>query len=391
MKIRRCAVVYFESREDAAFSLESILQGGDGLVRTKRWLALAAHLDEETEVSPLEMALLGTMSAHQWISSEQISFHPEELVVGLLQKGLLVSDGRKYAAHQQRDESIRSVHWWPAAALMQRLSRWRGLDSAAAMEAGGMATAADLCAKLGAPPSENHSLTDPSRRVPLARQAGNSFDALLARRSTCRNFDQVRSVSGELLSHMLQRVLMAQALVRVENEATFLKKNVPSGGGLHPTEAYLIVQNVDGIAPGIYHYHPVDHALEPMAIEYRALPDLSREALAGQYWFSNAPVLMVLTTRFERSFWKYRRHAKAYRATILDVGHIAQTLYLSATELGLGAFVTSAINEVDIEMRLGLNPMEEGVMAICGFGWRADHMETSEFDPLHEVWIEKQA
>lgn len=387
MKIRRCAVVFFESVERADFSLESILQGGDGVVRSQRWLAYAAHLDGAIEVSPSEMALLGTLSPHQWVSSEKTKPYPRELVFGLLQKGLLVSDGRTHAIHRQRDESLRSTHWWPAAALMQRLSRWSGLDSAAAMETGGMATAADLREKMGPPPTDSHSLTEPSNRVPLARQPGGDFDALLARRATCRNFDQTRPVSAAGLSHMLQRVLMAQAVVRVADDARFLKKNVPSGGGLHPTEAYLIVQNVDGIAPGIYHYHAADHALEPMAIDHASLSELARQALAGQHWFSDAPVMLVLTTRFARSFWKYRRHAKAYRATILDIGHISQTLYLSATELGMGAFVTSAINEMDIETWLGLDPMEEGVMAICGFGWRADQMQTSEFDPLDEVWI----
>ncbi|MET0549132.1 MAG: putative peptide maturation dehydrogenase [Xanthomonas sp.] len=389
MKIRRCAVIYFESREESHFSLESILQGGDGLVRTRRWLALAAHLDEEIEVSSSEMGLLGAMSPHQWVPSEQTKPHPWALVLGLLQKGLLVSDGRKYAIHRQRDESLRSTHWWPAAALVQRLSRWRGLDSAVAMETGGMATAADLREKMGPPPSESRALTESGNRVPLARQPGSDFDALLARRATCRNFDQTRPLPAALLSHMLQRVLMAQAVVRVADDASFLKKNVPSGGGLHPTEAYLIVQNVDGIAPGIYHYHAVDHALESMAVDHAPLPELASQALAGQHWFSDAPVMLVLTTRFARSFWKYRRHAKAYRATILDIGHISQTVYLSATELGLGAFVTSAINEMDIEAWLGLDPMEEGVMAICGFGWRADQMQTSEFDPLDEVWIAK--
>ncbi|MGO4780980.1 nitroreductase family protein, partial [Lysobacter sp. 2RAB21] len=81
--------------------------------------------------------------------------------------------------------------------------------------------------------------------------------------------------------------------------------------------------------------------------------------------------------------------AKAYRALVLDSGHLSQTLYLSATELGLGAFVTSAINEIDIEQAFGLDPLVEGPLAICGFGWRGEHMRTSEFDPTEEVWNKK--
>ena len=68
--------------------------------------------------------------------------------------------------------------------------------------------------------------------------------------------------------------------------------------------------------------------------------------LAGQDWFRDAPAMVVMVARFERLFWKYRRHTKAWRVVHLDVGHLSQTSYLSATELGLGSFVTAAIKTV---------------------------------------------
>ena len=93
-----------------------------------------------------------------------------------------------------------------------------------------------------------------------------------------------------------------------------------------------------------------------------------------------------MASRFERNFWKYRNHAKAYRATILDVGHLSQTLYLAATELGLAAFITAAINEGDIEDAFGLDPMQQGVMSVSGFGHRGVERNDIEFDPLNAVW-----
>jgi Nitroreductase family len=58
-------------------------------------------------------------------------------------------------------------------------------------------------------------------------------------------------------------------------------------------------------------------------------------------------------------------------AVTLDVGHLSETLPILATEFGLGAFVTAAINEADIEQTLGLEPMQESPLAVCGFGWCA--------------------
>jgi SagB-type dehydrogenase family enzyme len=100
----------------------------------------------------------------------------------------------------------------------------------------------------------------------------------------------------------------------------------------------------------------------------------------------DAHVVIVLASRFRRTFWKYRNHAKAYRAVILDAGHLSQMLYLSATERGLAAFITAAVNEVDIETLFGLDPMKEGVLAVCGFGWRGDTIDEVEFDPLGNIW-----
>jgi putative peptide maturation dehydrogenase len=166
----------------------------------------------------------------------------------------------------------------------------------------------------------------------------------------------------------------------------FLKKNVPSAGSLHPLEAYLMVRDVQGLAPGLYHYHAVAHELAPLPVQPDDPAGFRLRLLAGQHWFADAHVLLVLVCRFERTFWKYRNHAKAYRAVMLDAGHISQAFYSAATAQGLGAFVTAAINEAEAARALALQPMAEGALAVCGFGWRAATMQTSEMDPAGRVW-----
>jgi putative peptide maturation dehydrogenase len=256
------------------------------------------------------------------------------------------------------------------------------------MEAQGLTTAEGMAERLGAPPAEviDRGEGGMQARIMLPRAVPGVFDDLLSRRVTCRNFDVDRSLSRALLAQMLERSVMASGRVEVGHGTAFLKKPVPSGGSLHPTETYLLVQRVEGVASGLYHYRPMEHALQPLPLPSQPLADIARQALSGQHWFADAPVLLILAPRFLRSFWKYRNHAKAYRAMILDVGHIAQTLYLSATDLGLGAFVTSAINEVDIEQALGLDGLQDGPLAICGFGWRTEQMKHTELDPAGVVW-----
>ena len=101
---------------------------------------------------------------------------------------------------------------------------------------------------------------------------------------------------------------------------------------------------------------------------------------------SDAPVLCILAPRFHRNFWKYRNHAKAYRVTVLDAGHLSQTLQLCATQAGLGPFVTGAINEVDIERAFGVAGYVQSPLVVCGFGVRAATLAKSEFDPNRRIW-----
>lgn len=247
-----------------------------------------------------------------------------------------------------------------------------------------MVTAQDLVRQFGKPPSEA-----PARQlgaVALPRLESAMCDGLLKQRVTCRNYDLEQPLDLAVVAAMLQDVLMAQEVVESEPGVRFLKKNVPSGGGMHPLEAYVVARNVEGLSAGIYHYHSVAHELARMPGQPDEPAAFAHRLLAGQHWFADAHVLVILVCRFQRNFWKYRRHAKAYRAVSLDVGHVSQALYAAATKRGLGAFVTAAINEAEVETVLQFDPMVDGVLAVCGFGWRAAVMRMDELDPGGHVW-----
>lgn len=389
MKIRRCAVVFLEPREEVAFELESLLTGGDGLCRTRRWLALAPHIGEEVELDIGECALLGRLSPGQWVDADSLDDDGGALP-RLLAEGLVIADADTgdgvHDRWRARDETFRQVHWHPLGATLHAFTRWDGVDAVQNTKDSGTETAVQMREVLGAPPVEAAVRVEAGERLPLPRVPPNDFDRLLARRATCRNFDPSRRLPLAAFAQVMQRVFAAQAEVRVSDDTVFLKKNVPSGGGLHPMECYLIVQHVDGIAPGLYHYQALEHALEPLPAADRPLRELVMDIAAQQHWFADAHVLVLMSPRYDRTFWKYRQHAKGYRVVALEGGHLSQTLYLSATEAGLGAFITGAINEKRIEQVFGIDPLSQGALALCGFGWRAAVMETAELDPAGEVW-----
>lgn len=383
MRLRRCTILMFEPREELQLDLASLLQGRTELATRTTWLALAGHLDQAVPVSTAQRELLGSLSAHQWVAAEDLPADPATWQP-LLASGLLIGEGHA-SAYRQQDEAVRDAHWWPLSALAHRHGRWQGVDGAANTRDSDLVTASGLRRQLGAPPPTVEARPGVYQLLPAVPAA--AYDQLLERRTTCRNFDAGRSISRELLAQLLQRTVKAQAVSQVEEDTDFLKKHVPSAGGLHATETYLLVQRVDGLAPGLYHYHPVQHAVVPLPRhDDLPLPQLAHTLLSGQDWFADAAVHLVLVPRYARTFWKYRNHAKAYRALLLDVGHISQALYMAATERGMAAFVTAAINEVDVEQAFGLDGITQSPLAIVGVGWRSNTLTTTEFDPNHTVW-----
>lgn len=388
MKLRRCLVLYLEPRETVGFSLQSLLDGGAGLRHSRAWIALAPHVGDEVVVDESALPVLSAVPVHAWIKRESLTGHDGAMLDRLLDAGLLISDGddARHAHWRERDEVMRAGHWHPLSATMQAFTRWRDVDAMDAMHAHRLETASELREKLGAPPPVDSAQGEATAMHVLPRVAGNAFDELLERRATCRNFDASRPLPLHAFAQLVQRVFHAKAVVEAAADVSLIKRSSPSGGGLHPTDAFFVIQNVEGMAPGLYRYSATRHALSPLKSPDGPIRDFLLEAMAGQAWFADAHAVVALAPRFGRAFWKYRQHPKAWRVLALDAGHLSQTLYLAATEAGLGAFVTAGINEMAWETALALDPLQQGVVAVCGFGWRGHERVHPEFDPQNRIW-----
>ena len=409
MQIRRCVVAWLEPREIAAFQFDDLLAGGTGVVGRLCWFAHAPHLPAPVEIDASQVPLLGAMGSVDWIERDAFDARfGAEAVDALLAAGLLLA--RPYSeAAMLADAEFRTQGWYAPAAVAHMAGRWEGIDGPTGMADADVDTNEGLLRQHGAPPSHVRQGETGIAGIALPRIDRDEFDALLDTRATCRNFDTDAVVPLATFSQLMARVFGARGLGHPAPGFDVFKRTSPSGGALHPTECWLIVQRVEGVAPGLYRYRIDSHALEPVMpgiappqsgdvgtqllgeISPRAwtaeeLRAFARIAVAGQEFFADAPVLCALAPRFHRNFWKYRNHSKAYRVTVLDVGHLSQTLQLCATQAGLGPFVTGAINEVDLERAFSLTGYVESPLAVCGFGLRANTLQTSEFDPNRRIW-----
>jgi putative peptide maturation dehydrogenase len=286
---------------------------------------------------------------------------------------------------RDRDERFTSEQWDRYAALFHFVTRRRPTEFILTLEeaervAPQAASALDsLVAEHGEPPAAFHRRdARSSRDLADVNRKGNLYDTLRARRTT-RTFDDAPVTLAEL-STLLKYTFGCHGCWRYTETLSALRRTSPSGGGLHPIEAYPILLNVDGTPAGTYHYNAERHALDLLReVSADEMGPRVIRAACGQGFAGSAGVIVVLSARFFRSFWKYRQDARAYSVILMDAGHLSQTFQLIATELGLGTFVTAAIDGPAIDALIDVDGVGESAIAVLGCG-RAPR-ERSVLDP----------
>ncbi len=114
-------------------------------------------------------------------------------------------------------------------------------------------------------------------------------------------------------------------------------------------ELYLAVNKCEGLARGFYHYDAGAHALAPIGAPAHELEALLK---GGEYAMGAAAapqILITIAARFGRISWKYS--SIAYALILKDVGVLMQTLYLMATDMGLGGCAIGITN-IDLFARM---------------------------------------
>jgi putative peptide maturation dehydrogenase len=385
-RVRRARYVCFFCDDYPFLDIEEFLRGSVEPVWARQVYALSILRGEIVELDAREFELAATTTASEWIDPADA-----DTARALALKGVLLSDedDDELARLRRRHDSLERSNWNLQAAVYYFLTKWRGIDL---RELSGQDPTGDLLPptdeavrelvdRFGQPPAAFHSSTATLaiRELPLVERDGGLYDALLRRRTT-RSFDVETPLALDDLAVVLRYVFGYHGYAPLFGRATTLKRTSPSAGGFHPVEAYPLITHVDGLDAGLYHYDARNHLLEllsPLTTdEARAM---AAEFVCGQTYFAGAHAMFVLAARFDRAFWKYRNHPKALGALMMDAAHLSQTLYLVATELGLGGFMTAAINNADIEEHLGLDGYEEGVLAVTGCGIPA--AAPSAFDP----------
>ncbi|MDW7652006.1 MAG: SagB/ThcOx family dehydrogenase [Bacillota bacterium] len=216
--------------------------------------------------------------------------------------------------------------------------------------------------------SEGLRMPEPYKRYPETHQrvvlpapgrtGGQSVFDLLSRRRSVRRYDAKELTLAELS----QMLWAGQGISRDTGRHMF--RTAPSAGALYPIETYVLVNRVNGLTSGIYHYEIPRHRL--CLVRTGNFGGELAHAALGQQMVADAPCTFIWSAVTARSKWKYGE--RAYRYMYMDAGHIAQNTALAAVSLEMGSCQIAAFFDDEINAMIGLDGKEETVIYLTAAG-----------------------
>jgi SagB-type dehydrogenase family enzyme len=203
---------------------------------------------------------------------------------------------------------------------------------------------------------------NPLEEIALPR-THSSLTELFHLRRSCRAF--ARTTMS--LSHAAALLAAAYGVVdstRLPDGGRFLRRSVPSAGGLFPLEVYAFTQRVEPLSDGLYYYDVLGHSAHLLK-QGNFFPSLGPIFYTYPFFY-DANIVICLSAVFKRTQKKYG--PRGYRYILLEAGHSGQNICLRGAELGvatlcMGGFVDSCLNAT-----LNLKSDEAGVVYTIAAG-----------------------
>ncbi|WIV12389.1 SagB/ThcOx family dehydrogenase [Proteiniborus sp. MB09-C3] len=144
-------------------------------------------------------------------------------------------------------------------------------------------------------------------------------------------------------------------------------RTVPSAGARHAFETFLLINNVEGLKPGLYRYIAISHKLMEISTD----PEMAQKVTTAcheQEFIKNSAVTFIWSAVAYRMKWRYGE--RGYRYIHLDAGHVCQNLYLTAGSIDSGVCAIASFDDDEINKLLGLDGEEQFVVYVATLGKR---------------------
>ncbi|MGW6407959.1 thiopeptide-type bacteriocin biosynthesis protein [Streptomyces vinaceus] len=214
------------------------------------------------------------------------------------------------------------------------------------------------------------------RELPAAPLPQLSLAEALSSRSSARG-----ALCGPLTAQELGGVLwhahapshVSRQTLADGTERALRHRPYPSAGALYSVRVRLLALSVTGLAPGTYHCVPERRSLVALG----PAPDLDGLKALSSYFsrpaedpdsvgIDEAPA--VLAVHLDLGLLRRRYGLRALRLGLLEAGHLAQTLQLTAGAFGLGTIPLGGLHDDLAHELLGLDDLDEPVQYLIPLG-----------------------
>lgn len=191
-------------------------------------------------------------------------------------------------------------------------------------------------------------------KLPKEKLGELSLKKALVNRASCRSYKN-SPIPLSSLSTILKYSFGINENHRKANGLAL--RFYPSAGARFPLEIYVVVNNVQRIPRGVYHYYLPNHSLEKL------FDNVTFEAknIIVSPWFEKASCYIVITSIHNRTTAKYG--GLGYRFVLNEAGFAGQNLYLVSQAVNVGCSSASYYDD-ELETLLGIDGKNESI-ALC--------------------------
>ncbi|MGK7877360.1 MAG: SagB family peptide dehydrogenase [Xenococcaceae cyanobacterium] len=179
-------------------------------------------------------------------------------------------------------------------------------------------------------------------------------------RQSIREYD-VQPMTAQQLGKLLYCCARVKRIETIDieefGEIELNYRPYPSGGAIYELEIYPVVNRCQGLNEGVYQYLPLEHQLCRISGYTPSVEKLIKDAFQNSGEQDIPQILLVITARFGRLFWKYQ--SLAYAVILKHVGVLYQTFYLVATGMNLAPCALGTGNSDLFAKITGLDYYEE--------------------------------
>jgi SagB-type dehydrogenase family enzyme len=212
-----------------------------------------------------------------------------------------------------------------------------------------------------------------------------------------QQFDAARAAAGEQPQlaqlSLLLYLMLAPLRRKVDLNWNFSEPNIgflqqefgrgtASGGGLYPTQVYLVAGAGGALPPGVYHYCVAEHALVALRLgRYEA----SLAAALG----SDAvhPYYLVLAPDFWTNCHKY--HNFGIHVCSQDTGALLAAVQMGCDTLGIAQRSTTIFDDAGVNAVIGVDGEHETAFAVAALGLprqSATEAASGALGPVAQPW-----